>query len=489
MMPRSQIAALAVLLVGLAIVLVLVADTGVSTGVYLADHPTETVTPTIAPSPTPLPEASAANWASSAPGQLTYMADPNISAQIGYQTTASLDEVVSLLGLEPPAADDQYPLLSLLNQIHDQFQSQAADSQLTLTPDAFTGPAIEVIEGVPVASIRLRISPQTTGAGQEFGGLDLVEMLFEHTDGSITFLQYALRGEPNPVVYADFRAWLQANITQIASTSGATPPPQGTPATAAPETSTTQTATPEGAAVTPETTQGPTTEATQQAPGETVVTPETTEEATQQTTEEIVVTPEPTAEGTQTGAEPAAPEEKWTELAPGQVMYTLNPSAFIQYSAAPVDEFAQSVGMELAAGAPLPTAEEMLNTVRARLETQIEENAIMVEEGAFQGPTTEDVDGIPFTYLHLTLQAQTSPDGQPRAAQDILMGLIETGENRVTAVEFVYQGDPDSTIYADFREWLAQNITRLSELEVTVEPTPAPTAAPVPEPTATSSGE
>ncbi len=508
MMPRSQIAALAVLLVGLGVVLVLVGDAGVSTGVFS----TATPVPTSTPSPTPLPEASADNWAASAPGQLAYSADPNINAQVVYQTAASLDELAGLTGLEAPPADDPYPLITMLTKIRDELTTQATDSQLALAPDAFTGPAIEIVGNLPVASMRVQVGPQTTGDGQEFAGLDLTQMFIQHPDGQITFLQYVLRGEPNQVVYADFRAWLSTNITDIVAQQ-AEVPPQGTPATAAPTAATeapgegtpeatqeaattpetteaTQATVTEEAAVTPETTEEVTPEATQDV----VVTPAltevsqaaVTEEVTPEATQEAVVTPETTEAAevviTPDASAPTTPQEKWLELAPGQVMYTANPSAFIQYTAAPLDEFATGMGIEVTD--PLPSPEDILSAVRTRLETQLAEGAISVEEGDFQGPTAEEIDGITFTYLHLTLLSQLGPDGTPRPAQDVVMGVIVTGENRVTAVQFIYQGDPDSTIYDDFREWLAQNIKRLSELEITAETPPVATL----EPTAESSG-
>ena len=428
MMPRSQIAALAVLLVGLGVVLALVGTAGVSTGVFS----TATPVPTATPSPTPLPEASGDNWAVSAPGQLTYAADPNIGAQIVYQTAASMDELTSLTGLAAPAADDPYPLITMLTEIYDELTTQASDSQLVLAPDAFTGPVIEIVEDIPVSMMRLQLNAQTTGAGQEFPGLDLVQMFIQHPDDQITFVQYVLSGEPNQAVYNDFRAWLSANITDIvAEQAAATATPEVTPAPttepgateqATPEAATPQEATPEAtveAAATPE-----------------VVTPETTEEAAviPETTEaaEVVITPN--------AAEAATPQEKWLELAPGQLMYAANPSAYIQYTAAPMDEFAASVGAEVT-DTPL-TAEDILNALRARLEAQLEEGQIAVEEGAFEGPTAEEIDGVTFTYLHLTLQPQTTSDGQARPAQDVEMGVIMTGDNRVTAVQFIYQGDP-----------------------------------------------
>jgi hypothetical protein len=496
MMQRSQIAALAVLLVGLGVVLALVGTAGISTGVFS----TATPVPTSTPSPTPLPEPSADNWTVSSTGQLTYSADPNINAQVVYQTAASVDEIANLTGLTAPAADDPYPLITLLTEIHDELVSQADTSQLTLAPDAFTGPVIEIVNDIPVATMRLQLSPQTTGGGQEFPGLDLVQMFVQHPDGQITFVQYVLRGEPNPTVYADFRAWLSANIADIiAQQASPTATPEGTPAPTTepgateqvtPEAAATQEVTPEAAAtqeVTPEATLEPS--ATPE-----IVTPETTEEAavTPETTEaaEVVITP--------SAAEAGTPQQKWLEISPGELMYAANPSAYIQYTAAPLDQFAASMGIE--AIDPLPTAEDILNAVRAKLETQLEEGQISVEEGAFEGPTAEEIDGVTFTYLHLTLQPQTTPDGQARPAQDVVMGVIITGENRLTAIQFIYQGDPDSSIYSDFREWLAQNITLLSTLEIsegmppvatpapTIEPVLVPTAEPTVEPTATSSG-
>jgi hypothetical protein len=476
MMPRSQIAALAVLLVGLGVVLVLVGDTGVSTGVFLPDQPTETVTPTPTPSPTPMPEADAGNWVESpeSPGQLTYAPDPAIDAEIVYQTT-SYDDMVNLIGLDRPADDDKYPLVTLLAGIRAELESQVSESQLTLDPDGITGPVIEVIEGLPVTTLRVRAASQTTGAGQEFAGLDLVQMFIEGPDGNVTFLQYVLRGEPNPTVYADFRAWLAANIVDITS-AGAEATPEATTeaeATAQAEAGPTQAA-PEG--TTPEaTTEAQVTlEATQEAPqgpiptAETAVTPGATLEATVEAqvtleaTQEAPPSPEPTAE---TGA--AEPAEKWIETTPGQVAYALNPNAGIMYAAAPLDQFATGTGIEMTEGATLPTAEEILTIVRTDIEAELQAGAIVVEEGNFEGPTTEDINGVPFTYLRVAAQAQTTPDGQALPAQEIVIGIIETGENRITVIRFISQGDLNPAAYADFREWLAQNMTRLAQLEIT----------------------
>jgi hypothetical protein len=272
MMPRSQIAALAVLLVGLVVVLALVANAGVSTGVFSTATPTATFTP----SPTPPPVASADNWTSAGPGQLTYSADPSITAQIRYQTFASVDDSVSSIGLTAPAADDPYPLISLLKQLQEALSAQVDSAQLSLAPDAFIGPSIEIVENTPVAMLRLQIAPQTTGSGQSFAGVDLVQMFIQHPDNQVTFVQYGLQGEPSQAVYAGFQAWLSANISDLLAQQAPTPTPTMTPGP-------TEQATPEA-------TQGATA-----TPG--AVTPEPTEE--------VAVTPEPVATAVPT-VEPTA---------------------------------------------------------------------------------------------------------------------------------------------------------------------------------------
>jgi hypothetical protein len=150
---------------------------------------------------------------------------------------------------------------------------------------------------------------------------------------------------------------------------------------------------------------------------------------------------------------------------PGQVLYAPSPTAGIMYGAVPLDEFAIGSGVEMAEGAPLPTAETILTTVRAGIEAELEEGAITVEEENFEGPSTEEIDGVPFIYLRVTALAQTTPDGQELPGQDVVIGLIETGENRLTVVRFISQGD--AAVYADFREWLEENMARLSTLEIT----------------------
>ena len=474
MMPRSQLAALAVLLVGLGVVLVLVGDTGVSTGVYVAGQFTATPSPTLAPSPTPLPEASAENWVESNPGVYSY-ADPNVSAEIRYQT-APLDELVTSIGLEAPAEDDPYPLVALLNQLRAQLETQIVDSQLTADPDAITGPVIEIVEDTPVNVLRVQIGPQTPPTGQEFGGLDLEQMFVERADEQVSLLQYVQRGEANPVAYNDFRAWLSANIGMVAGIEAeATPEAETTP-----EAGDTTTGTPEATAedTTPEATQEPAESAP--AATEEAVTPEVTEETAVEATPEAA-NAAPDAEPTTAPAAALPADQRWMEVQPGQLIYATNPNAFIQYMAATVAELAPTVGVTLE-GDQLPTADEMLNSVRARLETQLEEQAITLDEGAFEGPVTEEINGVPFIYLHLAVPPHTGTDGQAQPGQELVMGLIPAGDDRMTAIQFVFQGDPDPAIYADFRAWLEENIVRLSELEVTeTEPAAPPAVEPTTE--------
>jgi len=50
-------------------------------------------------------------------------------------------------------------------------------------------------------------------------GLDLAWAFIERGENEISFVEYAFRGDPDPVVYNDFRAWLEANIANLAGNS------------------------------------------------------------------------------------------------------------------------------------------------------------------------------------------------------------------------------------------------------------------------------
>jgi len=211
---RSQTAALTILLVALAIVFVLVGETGVSTGVFLPE-PTLTYTPTVGPTPTPLPDPAAENWTEIGPNQWTYAGDTEGTAQLSARPQ-NFDTFVTTNGLTLPAEDSAYPLLDVLGQMRTELASQAEEMSLELAPDAFTGPQLEIVDGVPVAMLRVSINAQENEDGQAFPGLDLAWAFIERGENEISFVEYAFRGDPDPVVYNDFRAWLEANIANLA---------------------------------------------------------------------------------------------------------------------------------------------------------------------------------------------------------------------------------------------------------------------------------
>ncbi len=464
---RSQTVALIVLLAVLGIVFVLVGDSGVSTTVFSAE-PTATYTPTPTPSPTPVPEASADHWAEVAAGQLTYD-DPAIPAQIQYQQQ-TLDEFITSSGYQAPADDVAYPLVNLLQQMSDDLEQQAQGVQITIEPGAITGPVIEIIDNTPVALLHVVVQPQMTPSGQDFPGLDLARGLIDRGNGAITVVTYALQSEPSPAAYADFQAWLAANMSDLSApeaTAQATPEGGATPV---PETPVAETPV-AGATAVPES-ETPAAEATPVAEGETA-------EATPE-----LVPPE---------AEPVgeAPAGPWLEVAPGQFVHAENPNAMIATSSMPIDEFAQQIGTEPPADddpAPLLTVLEFL---RSDLETQLAANGIAVDENDVQGPQTEVYGGVPVATIHITVAAQTTASGQDIQGQELLLGLIDRGDGTLALFQFVYQGEPDAAITADFEAWLADNAPALAEPEPAPEATPEPTLEATPEATleATPAGD
>ncbi|GIV81178.1 MAG: hypothetical protein KatS3mg051_0532 [Anaerolineae bacterium] len=245
-------------------IFLLVGDAGVSTGVYLPE-PTLTYTPTSTPTPTPLPDPVAANWTEMQAGQWYYQGPQEVNARINY-TAIALEDFVTRTNLTPPPDDSAYPLVDVLGQMRDNLQKQATDAGLTIGEDAFNGPVIEVIANVPVTLLHLRLQAQDRPSGEPFPGLDLVEAFVERQDGRVTFVQYILQGEPDLLVYRDFRAWLVEHMDRLTGAAeGETS--TATPAAETPE----EGASPAEATVTPE---APAASATPVAESTPVTTPE-----------------------------------------------------------------------------------------------------------------------------------------------------------------------------------------------------------------------
>lgn len=270
----QQTVALIVLLAVLGVVFVLVGDSGVSTAVFRPEH-TATLTPTLAPSPTATLVPSAGNWVEQQPGTLTYMGQPDIEAQVTY-LSGPLAEMITQWGLQMPPDDSEYPLYDVLTQYRTELETQIADPAVGLTVGEFVGPALEVVNNTLVNHLYLRIPAQARGDGQQFPGLELSLDMIDQGEGNMTMVQYSVRGEPDPTVYNDYRAWLADYIEKLA----------------APEAAATEEAAPDATEeIAPEATQAATEEAAPAAE-------EATEEIAPAATEEIVpdVTPAATEE-------------------------------------------------------------------------------------------------------------------------------------------------------------------------------------------------
>ena len=505
MMLRSQtVAALAVLIVALGLMFVLVGQAGVATRVFLPEA-TLTYTPTVGPSPTPLPEGNVANWVESQPGALTY-SDSSITARVAYQTM-TLDSFIQQNQLQAPTQPAPYSFLQVLDQLRTSLEDQASSIGLTVTPDSFGGPEIRLVGTTPVAQLRATFPPQTEStSGQPFQGVDLALMVIDRGNGEISFVQYQLQGERNLVVYNDFVAWLAANMAtltgQAPETTGTPGTPSGTPGTPG-ATPPAETATPaaevtgaaeapaEGAVPQAETATAsplpevtgeatavpPSASATPTPAAETSATPSAAEGAAPQAASETA-TPVPEA-AVATPGTPVAAADTWSEIEPGRYVSSTNPNAMIEYGPLKLTDIAAQLGMDTSGGGASLTPMDVLNTIRTDFEARIAGMGIALESDAMEGPVAKDFGGVPVTYLHMIVPASTSSDGTPIPGQEFWLGLIDMGGGNFRAIDLLYEGDPDPTVYANFQAWLEANAARLSEPEPTATPSPA-TATPTP---------
>jgi len=486
---RSQTIAIAVLLVALGIIFLLVGNAGVSTGVFL---PEPTLTP-IPPTATPLPDPAADHWSESAPGQVAYTADAERSAQIAYQTMP-LDTFIEQRQLDAPAEDAALPLLDLLQQRADLYVAQIEELQLKVEPDAVEPPVVEKFGGVPVAMLRIKVPSQALPDGRDFPGLDLVEGLVENGEDDVTFLEYSLGDDPDPIVYNDFRAWLEANAPRLAgqeedepaAEEAATEEPPDEDAAAEPE------ATEE--AVEPadeEATAEPSPEADQEA------TEESAEPADEPTAEEATgePTPEPDLETTEEAAAPAdaevaaAPEQEattergWTEVGEGQYVHTTTTNAYVGYYPSTTAEMSGQLGIE----APADDAEEplldMVIAAKNDLEFQVTELGVSFAEGSVEGPEMREYDSIPVAYFHATIDPFTAAQDQTYPGQEMALGIIDQGDGNIQLVQmqYIFEADPDPGIYADFLTWLEDNAAMLAVRAESDDAAPQPEATAEPE--------
>lgn len=458
---RPQTISVAVLLVAFGLIFILVGNAGVSTGVFL---PEPTLTP-IPPTATPLPDPSEAHWTESPPGQVTYSGNPERTAQITYQTMA-LDIFIQQRQLEAPAEGTSLPLLDLLQQRAELYSTQIEELQLQTEPNAVEGPIVEKFGGVPVALLRVKVPPQALPDGREFPGLDLVEGLIERGEDEVAYIEYALTGEPDLVVYNDFRAWLNANAPRLAGLEE-----EGDEAA---EPSATEAATEEPAPETPapEATEEPAPEATAEP------TEEVTAEPAPETTEEA--TAEPASEATE---EAAAPVRGWTEIAPGQLVHPNSTSAAIAHLGSTVETLAAQLGIETPAQDAEQPLIDLLTAAEDDLKAQLVELGGAFAEGSVEGPEMRTYGDVPVAYFHAGIDAIAAPSGQSFPAQELALVIIDQGEGyvRLIQMQYVYEGEADPSIYADFQTWLEENAAQLLTLIESAESPAEPEATAEPE--------
>jgi hypothetical protein len=298
MMPRSQLYALAVLLVALGVALVAVNSLDVQTQVFSNEPtpvPTSTVTPTATSYPQPALDnwPSADNWTEASPGQLTYTADPSKQAQITYQTI-SLESLIEQLQLATPSDDARLPGLSVLGQVRALQEAQIAEAELDVPENPFAGPDIEVIGAVPVVSLRRNFLVDQN-SGQVIEGLNILSLIHQQDPALLMLVSFTQPGPADLFVEADYRAWMGANIAMLVGPSPAeqTQTPQAATEAAATEAATTPAATATEAA-------------TAEATATRQITPEAT--ATRQPTATENATPRATATRRATATAEATPE-------------------------------------------------------------------------------------------------------------------------------------------------------------------------------------
>jgi hypothetical protein len=198
-----------------------------------APEATEAATPAAeSTEPSASSALSASNWVEVNPGVLAYAGDPNVQAQLGYQTVP-LEQFILMAGLQTPAEGVEVPTLDLLQQMRATIEVQLGTFALASGPDAFEGPLTETVGGVQMETLHIQIAPQAASqeGSPDFPGLDLAFALIDLGDGNLSTVQYFLQAEPSPAAYADYRVWLEANAATLA-----VPPPEATaPATEAAE--------------------------------------------------------------------------------------------------------------------------------------------------------------------------------------------------------------------------------------------------------------
>ncbi len=192
---RSQIIAVAVLLVATGAIFVMVGNAGVKTDFDRAPY-----------------------WEAVASGEWRIADQPDANPQIT-TTTLTLDTFAATWGFPPPAADSDTPRQDAVAALANTLQTQ-------IVMDEMRGPTDDVIDGAPVTWLHIRIDASVGTAGREIPRTEFVQVLFEKeqppdaaADAAQQYVsvQYASQGEYIPAALDEFWVWLRDHIHTLAA--------------------------------------------------------------------------------------------------------------------------------------------------------------------------------------------------------------------------------------------------------------------------------
>lgn len=414
------LAALAVLLVMVGAAFVLTSEAGVNTTVLSAD-----------PTATPLPAPSAANWQETQPGlgQYQYIGSTQNMVMLNVQYT-TFNEFLLANGMEAPAEDAATPLLDVMINLEADIQQSADENGLVTDPDLAVGPQVEDFGGVPVTLMRLTVPPQTGPAGQTFPGVEFI-LAWVLQDGQMARAEVQYQGTPEPMIYYDFRAWLEENAPSLveqlqanaADAAEASAPAEDTPP-----------------ADTEDTPPADTSDTSTQPPADTS-----------------------TPGDDDTSAAPAEDTGPWVEVIPGMYQHVTAPdSTLLGIDPFTLDELAAGVGYVVPENEAI-SALDIMEFQAGLIQDQFDAAAGQFEPGEINGPTETEVEGVPLITLSFTI---TVDNGVTSNHQYTYLALVPVGDDFVNAVTFqyIYEGDADQQIFDDYDAWLVENIEDLATM-------------------------
>jgi hypothetical protein len=171
------------------------------------------------------PIAPADTWSETRPGQLTNITNPN--AVIAYAQVKLADLAVQL-GMDTSGGAASLTPGDVLDKMRTDFQTQIAGMGIALGPNAVEGPITRDFGGVPVSYVHMVVPPSTSSTGSQLPGQEFVLALIDLGNGDFRAINLLYQGDPDPAIYTDFQAWLEANAAKLSKPDQATPAPAGT---------------------------------------------------------------------------------------------------------------------------------------------------------------------------------------------------------------------------------------------------------------------